>query len=162
MDARLGFFEIEALRHARSGRPYSRWRSGLLRRFHLGGCACSIGLCGTGVARGALRQSNCSLLLPEFECSARAFAAAQQPRIVDASARRAVELGKQSATWVGSDGGNRSDPRTEAEAVQGDGGCGFRVKCHASSCWPTHIRLEQESNVRADIDNSAALCLSGP
>ena len=100
MDARLGFFEIEALRHARSRRPHSRWRSGLLRRFHLGGCACSIGLCGIGVARGALPQSNCSLLLPEFECSARAFAAAQQPRVVDAPARRAVELRKQGATWV--------------------------------------------------------------
>jgi hypothetical protein len=96
IDARLGFGEINLLRHAGTRiRPCCRWRrrGGLI--LHLRRAGATRGLLG-----GALRLPCCALRLLIRECGARGFAARQQLRIVDPPGARAIQFGQQRPARV--------------------------------------------------------------
>jgi hypothetical protein len=67
-----------------------------------------------------------------LERRARGRAGGVQILIGDEAGAGAIELGQQRAARVPRNGGNRSDARTNAEAVQSERSFGFSIKGHAS------------------------------
>src|SRR5262249_21163694 len=130
-DARLGFGEINLLRHAGTGiahRRRCRRRGGLI--LHLRrrpGAARWIGL-----LRGAFGVPRRPLRLLVGECNAGGGAARQQIRVADAAGARAIQFREQRAARVRGYSGDRSGAWTEAESMQGERGFRFRIGGHAS------------------------------
>ncbi len=132
LDARLGFREINLLRHPGTRIAHWHWRRrrrGLIVHLRQGSAAARRG----GLLRGAFGLARRPLRLLEGECDAGGGAARQQIRIADAAGARAIQFREQRAAGIRRNARNRSGAWTEAEPVQGKRSLRFRIRDHASS-----------------------------
>ena len=149
VEARLGFGEIDLLRHARAGiarRLCGRRRPRLLRGLHLrrrgrGGLrtgASRIGARRVAVLRGlrgalGLLRRPLRLLEGEGRAPPRRWPA---DRCRQCGGAGAIQFGQQRTARIRGDGGDRSGARAETEPMQGERSFGFGIEGHASRSFP--------------------------
>ena len=135
IEARLGFIEINLLRHAGTGiGPGRGGGTRLIRRFHVRRRAAAT--LRVGLLHGAFGAPRQALRLLVGKCRAPGRTARQQVGIGDAAGADAVQIGQQRAARVRGNGGNRSGARTDAEPMQGKRSFGLWIRGHASMSSP--------------------------